>query len=139
MTSNENYLEKLFINEAKPALNRHSGGGGEPCPSIVIITGTVPYNAPTIVTDTGYTTNVYPLNTMSHEDAISYALYEKVNASFQIEGSNLDMWYPERNKNVEVTLVDSYPDPATDGYRTYRVYSVTCTAFPAILDIVTAD
>ena len=26
MSSDENYLEKLFINEAKPALNRHSGG-----------------------------------------------------------------------------------------------------------------
>lgn len=26
--SNENYLKKLFIDEAKPALQRHSGGGG---------------------------------------------------------------------------------------------------------------
>ena len=25
---NENYLQELFINEAKPALERHSGGGG---------------------------------------------------------------------------------------------------------------
>ena len=25
--TDENYLQKLFINEAKPALNRHSGGG----------------------------------------------------------------------------------------------------------------
>lgn len=27
--TDENYLQKLFINEAKPALNRHSGGGAD--------------------------------------------------------------------------------------------------------------
>lgn len=137
-TTDKNYLEKLFINEAKPALKRHSGGGGEPCPSIVIITGTVPYNEPTIVTDTGYTTTVYSLNTMEHEDAMSYALYEKVEKEFTIEGACLDIWAPDRNKNVTVTLLEERPDEETE-WRTYRKYKVACSAFPAILDIATYD
>jgi hypothetical protein len=139
-TTDKNYLEKLFINEAKPALKRHSGGGGEPCPSIVIITGTIPYSPPTVMTDKGHVIEIPECYINGNAcDATSYALYEKVDSYFTIEGPNLNMWYPERNKNVEVTLLDSYPDPDTDGFRTYNVYQVTCTAFPAILDIATAD
>lgn len=65
--SNENYLKKLFIDEAKPALQRHSGGGGSAKVQPLEIAGRGVYDA-TIPTELSWGKEVTLKNNISDED-----------------------------------------------------------------------
>lgn len=101
----ENYLEKLFINEARPALSRHSGGGGG---------GTTAVIAPLEITKNGvYKPEPQPLKVGS-----TYT-FKKVISGYDAESLMATDWFSP-NLGYVLGGFDLYSE--MDGFKTCFAY-----------------
>lgn len=108
--------------------------------TMVYITGFIPYNNPTVITDTGYNVVLREMSVSGETNISESHLIMDVNKEFTIEGNNLTLFGAPTNLTAK--LIEEIDNTAEgEGALTmiYRKYKCTITGTPAILSIITAD